>query len=85
MDYLGQEAVDGVSTHVIALEPLNPAGFQGARVWLDSRRWLLVQARIQMENGSVRTVTLSDIELDPPPEPARFVFVPPEGARVIRR
>jgi outer membrane lipoprotein carrier protein len=85
MEYLGEESVSGVLTQKIALDPLGPAAFTEAAIWLDSSRSLILQARIEMENGSVRTVSLSDIRLDPPGDPTRFSFVPPEGAQVIRR
>ncbi|MCJ7630387.1 MAG: outer membrane lipoprotein carrier protein LolA [Longimicrobiales bacterium] len=85
MEYLGQETLAGRSTHLISLKPLEPSGFQEARIWLDSQRSLIIKARIGMENGSVRTVTLSGIQLNPPPDPERFNFVPPPGAQVIRR
>jgi outer membrane lipoprotein-sorting protein len=52
---------------------------------LDAERSLILQIRLGMDNGSVRTVTLSDIQLDPPPDPSRFRFTVPEGAQVIRR
>ncbi|MFH1764807.1 MAG: outer-membrane lipoprotein carrier protein LolA [Gemmatimonadota bacterium] len=85
MAYLGQETLSGRSTHMISLKPFEPSGFQEARIWLDSQRSLILKARIGMENGSVRTVTLSGIQLNPPPDPERFKFVPPPGAQVIRR
>jgi outer membrane lipoprotein-sorting protein len=85
MKYLGEESVAGLSTHVISLVPVAPAGFEAARIWLDPNRSLIVRARVEMENGSVRTVTLSDIVLNPPQDPARFRFTPPDGAQVIRR
>lgn len=83
--YEGEEVVGGRDADVITAVPREPAGFQEARIWLDSERSLIVKARITMENGSVRTVTLSDIQLDPPPDPDRFRFTPPAGAQVIRR
>jgi len=85
MEYLGEEPVSGQPTHQISLVPLDPSGFHQARIWLDSQRSLILQARIEMENGSVRTVTLSDIQLNLSPDPDRFRFSPPSGAQVIRR
>jgi outer membrane lipoprotein-sorting protein len=85
MEYLGEESLSGRPTHLISLKPLEHSGFQEARIWLDSQRSLILQARIGMENGSVRTVTLSEIRLNPPADPSRFQFVPPAGAQVIRR
>ena len=85
LEYLGEETLSGRGTHLISLVPFEPSGFQEARIWLDSQRSLILQVRIGMENGSVRTVTLSDIQLNPPADPHRFRFVPPSGAQVIRR
>jgi outer membrane lipoprotein carrier protein len=85
MEYMGEESVAGRTTKVVDLTPLDPSGYQNARIWLDSQRSLILQARIEMENGSVRTVTLTDIQLNPAPDPGRFRFSPPEGAQVIRR
>ena len=85
MEYLGEETLSGHLTHLISLTPLEPSGFQEARIWLDSQRSLILQARIGMENGSVRTVTLSEVQIDPPSDPDRFRFEPPAGAQIIRR
>lgn len=85
LSYEGEELLESGSTHLIKLVPIQPAGFKEASVWLDSQRSLILQARIGMEDGSVRTVTLSKIQLDPPEDQGRFQFVAPDGARVIRR
>jgi len=85
LEYLGTETFQGRQAHVISAIPREPSAFTGARLWLDVQASLIRQIRIAMENGSVRTVTLSDIRLDPPPEPGRFSFTPPPGAQVIRR
>lgn len=83
--YEGEEILGGRSTHRLRLKPLQAAGFREASIWLDSERSLILQARIGMEDGSSRTVTLSGIQLNPPEDPGRFQFVTPDGARVIRR
>jgi outer membrane lipoprotein carrier protein len=85
LSYVGEESVTGRPAHVISARPREPAAFTEARLWLDRDRLLILQIRIGMENGSVRTLTLSDIDLDPPPDPGRFRFTPPPGAQVIRR
>lgn len=85
LDYVGTETLNGRETHVIAAKPRQRSAFTEARLWLDARVSLILQARIAMENGSVRTVTLSDISLDPAPDPGRFSFTPPPGVQVIRR
>ena len=85
LDYEGEATVQGRRAQVIHADPLGDPGFRQARIWLDSERALILRVRIEMENGSVRTVTLSDIRLNPPPDPDRFQFVPPAGTQVIRR
>lgn len=87
LKYLGEETVHGTATDVISALPKDPAGagFQEATIWLDTEKSLILKAKITMENGSVRTVTLSKIQLNPPPDPDRFRFTPPPGAQVIRR
>jgi len=85
LSYHGEESVSGRTTQVVSLQPRESVGFREARIWLDVDRSLILQARITMDDGSVRTVTLSDIRLNPPEDPNRFHFSPPAGARVIRR
>ena len=85
LEYLGTESVHGRETRVITAIPRDRASFREARLWLDAQASLIRQIRIVMENGSVRTVTLDNILLNPPPDPERFSFTPPSGAQVIRR
>jgi outer membrane lipoprotein-sorting protein len=85
MDFVGEDAVNGAMAFVIDLTPRAQASFEQATVWIDVERWLIVKVRISMENESVRTVTLSDISLNPAEDPARFQFTPPAGTQVIRR
>jgi len=85
LSFVGEESVAGHAAYVISAKPREPAGFTETRLWLDRDRSLILQARIGMENGSVRTLTLYDIDLSPPPDSDRFRFVPPPGAQVIRR
>lgn len=85
LEYVGTEVLNSSETHVVTAIPRNPSAFTETRLWLDIRASLILQVRIVMENGSIRTITLSDIRLDPPPDPRRFYFSPPPGAQVIRR
>lgn len=85
LSYVGEESVGGRVAYVITAKPKEPAAFNEARLWVDRERSLIIQARIGMENGSVRTVALSDFRLEPAPDPDRFRFTPPPGAQVIRR
>lgn len=85
LSYVGQESLGGRISDVISATPLDPSAFEEARLWVDPERSLILRARIEMENGSVRTLTLSQIDLDPSPDPERFRFTPPPGAQIIRR
>ncbi len=85
LTYVGEELLEGVPVDVISARPLAPAAFREAQLWIDPSRALILQARIGMENGSVRTLALSDFQLNPPEDPARFVFSPPAGAQIIKR
>lgn len=85
LTYVGEEILDGRRAHVVSAKPRQPDDFREARLWLDQERSLILRARIGLENGSVRTVTLTGIDLNPSPDPGRFRFQPPAGAQVIRR
>ena len=85
LEFLGSDTLDGGETLVISATPRLPSAFTQARLWLDAEALLIRQVRLGMENGSVRTVTLNQILLDPPPDAHRFRFTPPPGAQVIRR
>ncbi len=81
----GEEAVDGRRTHVLALEPAGPSPFLRARVWVDASDHMLRKLQITEDEGFVRTVELSGIEVNPAIPPQRFQFEPPSGVQVIRR
>ncbi|MFH1765115.1 MAG: outer membrane lipoprotein carrier protein LolA [Gemmatimonadota bacterium] len=85
LQYLGEETVGGRRTHLLSAVPRQPLTFTRARIWLDAERSLILRAEIGQENGSVRTVTLSSLRLNPSPDPERFRFTPPPGAQVIPR
>jgi outer membrane lipoprotein-sorting protein len=83
--YETEEAVAGHATYRIRLVPRAPTSYDGAVVWIDRAGGLLRQVRVEEENGTVRTVTLRNIEIDPQVPEGWFVFTPPPGAQVIRR
>ncbi len=83
--YERSEEVEGHSCHVLTLSPLSPSAYQSATVWIDAVNGLIRRTEIREENGSVRRVTLSDLDLSPEPDPGLFRFTPPPGAQVIRR
>jgi outer membrane lipoprotein-sorting protein len=82
----GTDEVGGRATHRLELVPLDPASqYQRAEVWIDRDTPVLRRIRITEENGSVRTVTLSDVELGARAPDGFFRFTPPEGTQVIQR
>jgi outer membrane lipoprotein carrier protein len=83
--YVREETLGDRRAHVISAKPRERTAFTEALLWLDVERSLILRARIGMENGSVRTVTLTNVRLDPPADSQRFRFAIPAGAQVIRR
>jgi outer membrane lipoprotein carrier protein len=81
--YEGRETLAGREAHVISLVPRGPSTYRMATVWIDDSDSLIRRVRIEEENGSVRTVDLRALELDPRLEPGLFRFTPPEGVRVV--
>lgn len=81
----GEEEVDGHRTHVLALEPAGVSPFLRARVWVDVSNHMLRKLQITEDEGFVRTVELSALEVNPTIPPERFQFEPPSGVQVIRR
>lgn len=82
---VGEEALEGVSTTVLALDPIASSPFLRATLWIDVSRGLILQLRTEEENGSVRTVRLRGLRLNLEIPDETFRFVPPEGADVITR
>lgn len=83
--YRTREVQDGRTLHEIGIVPKGPASYRRATVWIDDASALIRKVVIEEENNSVRTVTLSDLEVDPVIDPARFTFTPPAGANVLAR
>jgi len=70
-------------THLLSLVPRRAAEYEEARVWIGSQSHLIRRVEIHEENGSVRTIAISDIDLDAEPPSDTFSFTPPPGTRVI--
>ncbi|MFC1660686.1 outer membrane lipoprotein carrier protein LolA [Gemmatimonadota bacterium] len=85
LEYLGLEEVEGRETYLISAIPRSPVSFSASRLWLDPESSLIVKAEILQENGSKRTVILSNLVMNPDPDPDRFRFTPPPEAQVIPR
>ena len=75
----GTAIVSGRSTHAIALRPIGPSEYRFVRVWIDEIDRLVRRFRIEEENETIRTVTLSDLEPNVPLEDSLFEFAPPPG------
>jgi len=80
----GQENVDGSATYRVVLEPIQPAGFREAALWIDARNSLLRRVEIREENGSVNRISLRNIDLSATPAADTFRFDPPAGVEVLR-
>jgi outer membrane lipoprotein carrier protein len=83
--YEGSEEVEGHPCHVLTLTPRTPSAYESATVWIDADNGLIRRTEIREENGSVRRVILSGLDLSPELESGLFHFTPPPGAQVIRR
>lgn len=86
IEYEALEEVVGHRTHRLRLLPLARASYQSAVIWIDEQEPVLRQVRIVDENGTVRTITLEHVDLDPVDVGDDwFTFTPPPGAQVISR
>jgi len=53
-------------------------------VWIDPATSVIRQLHFREENGSERTITLSNVVFDTPPPQGWFSFTPPPGAIIIQ-
>ncbi len=81
--YEGTDTVEGRATHRLRLIPKGRASYTAATLWIDEGRPALRRIRIEEENGTVRTITLSNIDFTSDPDGAWFTFTPPEGALIV--
>jgi len=81
--YEGEDVVEGRPTHRLRLLPKQDASYRSAVIWIDQGTPALRRLRLEEENGTVRTITLSNIDFASDPEGAWFTFTPPEGALII--
>lgn len=83
--YEAPEVLAGRPTHRLRLRPKLPASYRAAVLWIDEGAPVLRQLRLEEENGSIRTITLANVEFDAAPDDGWFHFTPPDGALVISR
>lgn len=79
----GLEVVAGRDCRIVELEPRGEAAFRRARVWIDREEHVFRRLEVHQENGTVRTMDLTDLDFSPRLAPDLFVFRAPEGARVL--
>jgi len=79
----GVEEVAGKRCQVVELAPLATAAYRRARVWLDPETDLICRLEIHQENGTIRTITLRNLRINPVLDAREFAFVVPQGARVV--
>lgn len=85
MEDLGREYGQDRELQGVRLIPRGSAPYASAEVWINPEDALVYTVRIVQENGSVRTIALSDLEVDPAMSAADFSFDPPAGVTVITR
>lgn len=78
----GADTVAGRPTQRLRLLPRTGAPYQAVVVWVEADGTLR-QIRVEEENGSVRTVTLTSADMGAPPPASWFTFTPPRGAQII--
>ena len=84
VEYRARAILDGRAAHHLVLSPLQPAPYESAELWLDHGDGHVRRVLIREENGSVRTITLGQVEVGAP-SPDFFRFTPPADAHVITR
>ena len=77
------EQVEGRATHRLCLRSKSGARDRPDVVWIDAATPVIRRIHFREENGSERTITLSDVVFDAPPPGGWFSFTPPPGALVI--
>ena len=83
--YEAQETSGDAVLHVIAIVPNAPASYELARIWVDEASGLIHRVILEEENGSIRNVALSNLDVNPVLDRALFSFTPPPGANVLER
>ena len=83
--FRGTETIGGREVYVVHLVPREAASYRSATVWIEPVSSVLLRILVEEENGNLRSVTLSNVEVDLTVPEGWFAFTPPAGAQVIRR
>ncbi len=79
----GTATIEGRTTRAVHLVPKDSGlPFRRATVWVDDRDGLIRQFEVTEENGLVRKVTITSVEVNVTIPSSAFTFVPPQGVRV---
>ena len=81
--YIGMEDVAGVSTHLVSLTPKGSSRYLNVSVWIAHLDGLVRRFRIQEENETIRTVTLSNLEPEVALADSLFRFTRPPDATIF--
>ena len=79
----GSETIEDVPTVAVKLVPRRATEWRDATVWIDPATSMIRRARIVETNGTVRTLTLSAIRVDPALAADFFEYHVPDGATVV--
>ena len=83
--YVRRDTVDGRPAHLLSLVPKFDAPYTLVRVWIDAGDYLVRRSEIHEENGTVRTLTFTDLKADVSLPDELFRFSPPAGVEVFTR
>jgi outer membrane lipoprotein carrier protein len=82
--YIRSERVGGRTTDVVELVPAVPdMPFTKALIWVDRENAMPRRLEIHEQSGAVRTLTLSNIQVNQSLPQQTFTFKVPSGARVV--
>lgn len=79
----GTEVVADRDCRIVELQPRSEAAFRRAKVWIDQEEDVIRRLEVHQENGTVRTMDLTELDFSPRIAPDLFVFRLPDGARVL--
>jgi chaperone LolA len=83
--YIEVQNVGDRPAHLIALVPKFQAPYTLVRVWIDAEDYLVRQFEIYEQNETIRTLTLSNVEVGVDLPDDLFQFTPPPGVEVFTR
>jgi len=86
ISYLRAETVDGTPSDVIALAPLDASlPFVKATLWIGHEDGLPHRVQVKERSGTLRTLSFTRVQPNPPVSSATFRFTVPSGVRVVER